>query len=77
MATTNYLPDRILLRNEMVNCTINWNSTDSEAHWNKNKADIDSYYSDTNVIYTFNEMGYRSVSKVIFEKIIEIEKNLF
>jgi hypothetical protein len=44
----------------MVNCTLNWNSTDSESHWNKNKADIDSYYSDTNVIYTFNEMGYRT-----------------
>ena len=27
--------------------------------------------------YHFNEMGYRSVSKVIFEKIIETEKNLF
>lgn len=68
MATTNYLPDRILLRNEMVNCSLNWNSTDSEIHWLKNKADIDPYYSDTNVKYTFNEMGYRTHSFNSIEK---------
>ena len=60
MATTNYLPDRILLRNDLVNNTLNWNSTDSEAHWRRNKHRIDSQYSDTNVKYTFNEMGYRT-----------------
>lgn len=60
MATTNYLPDRILLRNDLVNNSLNWNSTDSESHWRKNKHRIDSKYSDTNVKYTFNEMGYRT-----------------
>ena len=52
----------------MVNIIRNWNSTDSEIHYRNNVAQIDPYYSDTNVKYTFNEMGYRTHSFDSIEK---------
>ena len=60
MATTNFHPDHLLLRVDRMGAKLNWNSTDSEYHYMKNRSKIDSYYSDTNVQYTYNSEGYRA-----------------
>lgn len=62
MATTNYHPNRLLFRTDTADQTWLWNSTDSEYHYNKNKSKIDSYYSETNVVYTYNDLGYRTIN---------------
>lgn len=62
MANTNYHPNRLLFRPDSAGKTMLWNSTDSEYHYNKNKAKIDSHYSATSVTYTYNDMGYRAIN---------------
>ena len=61
MAYTNYHPERLLFRTQTAGKRLLWNSTDNLEHYNKNKKKIDSYYTDHNVVYTYNNMGYRSV----------------
>jgi len=61
MAYTNYHPERLLFRGETAGKRLLWNSTDNLEHYNKNKKKIDSYYSDSNVVYTYNDLGYRTV----------------
>jgi hypothetical protein len=61
MAYTNYHPERLLFRSETAGKRLLWNSTDNLYNYNKNKKKIDSYYSESNVVYTFNNMGYRAV----------------
>lgn len=61
MAYTNYHPERLLFRAETAGKRLLWNSTDNQEAYNKKKKEIDSYYSETNVVYTYNNMGYRTV----------------
>ena len=61
MAYTNYHPERLLFRGYSAGKRLLWNSTDNLDHYNLNKKEIDSYYSDSNVVYTYNNMGYRAV----------------
>ena len=62
MANTNYHPNRLLFRPDSAGQIFKWNSTDSEYHYHKNKDKIDSHYSATNVSYTYNDMGYRTIN---------------
>lgn len=62
-----YTPDNILIRNNVANIKndvegtkLYWNSTDSEYHFKKNEAIIDSRYTKNNVVYTYNSLGHRA-----------------
>ena len=62
MASTNYHPNRLLFRPETAGQTWLWNSTDSEIHFMRNRATINKRYTEDNVHYTYNDMGYRTIN---------------
>ena len=61
MASTNYHPNRLLFRGETAGQTHLWNSTDSEIHFMRNRATINKRFTADNVVYTYNDLGYRTI----------------
>tara|TARA_R110000751_G_scaffold140654_1_gene244359 strand:+ start:854 stop:1855 length:1002 start_codon:yes stop_codon:yes gene_type:complete len=59
MANTMFTPGSVLIRNGFINASMQWNSTDSEYHFNKERGKINPRYTENNVQYTYNSMGYR------------------
>lgn len=60
MANTMYTPDSVLIRKDHADKSMMWESTDSEYAFNIRREQLDNRYTNTNVQYTYNSIGYRS-----------------